>query len=436
MKTQILLVDHSQQTLDAFQAALAEHAHSWQIDTLTDPQAALVYIAAQAPTVVVANFQLPGTTGLEFLREVESIQPQTQRFILASDEQRSSIVPWLGSACLYLPNPCPTPQLVAEIQRCVSIERWLGNPRIRQLVAKVDTFPTLPTIYLQIVDALNAPEPSPADVAQAIAGDVAIAAKILQLANSAYYGFDEKVTDIKQAVAFIGLQSVKNLVLALKVFGDIGKSDEQREQIAQVLGHSIGVAVAAQRIALLETADERLANEAYTAGLLHDIGKLLLITATPRLYKETRALARERNRPEWEAESDLVGCHHAELGAYILGRWGMPATIVESTARHHEPVDNAAGAFTPLAAVHCANALEWERIPARSSRPEARCSEPFLADIGRADRLDEWRQIIRCTDSELAAHLNRTPKSKTQSPTPAPKPKSFLASALSAIGLK
>ncbi len=435
MKARILLLDDARRSLASSRDALALRHDNWEFDLVTDPGEAYAKVAAWAPAVVVANFRLKGeTNGLQALQQIEALRPETQRFIVASEHERFEIAPWLGGACLYLPKPCPAERLESEIIRCLAIERWLDNPRIKQLVALVDTFPTLPTVYLQIVDTLRSPDASAADVAQAISGDVAIVAKLLQIANSAYYGFDEKVTDIKQAVSFIGMRSVKNLVLAMKVFGDIGKSDEQREQISQLLGHSIGVAISAQRIALLETGDEAAGEEAYTAGLLHDIGRLLLITAAPRQFKNARALARESRITEFEAENQIVGCNHAELGAYLLGRWGMPAAIVDATARHHAPADSADRFFSPLAAVHVANALEWERVPARAGRPEARCDETYLSAIGRLAKLELWREATLLSASEFSARVAAAAQRNGAGLTNSgEQPRGFIASALSSI---
>src|SRR5690606_38170364 len=97
--------------------------------------------------------------------------------------------------------------------------------------------------------------------------------------------------------------------------------------------------------------------------------------------------------PQWQAEEEILGCNHAETGAYVLARWGMPAPVVEAVALHHKPVNSSGSAFCALTAAHVANALVWERHPGEEPHPDAAPDAGFLAEIGRAGDWNTWRDV-------------------------------------------
>ena len=394
MKTRILCIDDDKDVLEAYTNALASHAGEWEVERFTNPDEALIAIENSSADVVVASYKLSEHDGIDFLKQAARLKPDSQRFIAAAEEDKDKVEAGLGSIYQYLPKPCSPDRLITEIQRCLAIDTWLGNDKIKQLVAKMGEFPSLPPMYLKVVNALNSRNASTDQIGHAISGDIAISAKLLQVVNSSYYGFEEKISDITQAVGILGIEAVKNLVLAIQVFGKLGRSPDQKALTDQLWHHSMSVAVAAKRIARYETGKDKLAEEAYTAGLLHDLGKLVMINAAPEDFDKARALAKKQSLPAWQAEKATFGCNHAETGAYVLARWGMPAAVVEAVALHHEPYNTSGTSFSSLSAVHVANALVWERKPGDQPSPDAKPDEDFLAEIGRAASWETWQDVV------------------------------------------
>ncbi|MBK1877830.1 HDOD domain-containing protein [Pelagicoccus mobilis] len=403
MTTRILIIDEDPKALAAYQEALAPKSSTWTLDCIQSADQGLAAAREHKPDVVIAALSANDGHGAEILTNFEDIAPDAQLFITATEADKPKLESTFGSSFQYLPSPCPANRLISEIQRCVAIDSWLGNDRIKEIVAKMGEFPSVPSIYLKVVNVLNSKESSAEDIANAIAGDLAISAKILQTVNSSYYGYDEKISDISQAVNILGTNCVKNLVLAIQVFNKMGTSPEHRAITDQLWHHSMSVAVAARRISAHENSSNKAAEEAYSAGLMHDIGKLVLLNSVPEQFEEARKLASDQSISLREAEDQIIGCNHAETGAYLLARWGMPANLTEAVALHHEPINSFGKSFSALAAVHIANAIVHQRQ--NPEHPGATANEEFLADLGKADSWDTW----------LAVSSGKKPTSKSKS---------------------
>ncbi len=402
MTTRILIIDEDPKALQDYRDALAPKSGQWTIDYAPCVDEGLRAAQEDKPDVVIAALSIADGHGADILTRFEKIAPDAQRFITATEEDKPKLESTFGSSFQFLPSPCPPARLITEIQRCVAIDNWLGNDRIKKLISKMGEFPSLPPIYLKVVNALNSRDASADAIAQAIAGDLAISAKVLQTVNSSFYGFDEKISNISQAVNILGIDCVKNLVLAIQVFNKMGRTAEQKAITDQLWHHSMSVAVAARRIVAYETKDDKAAEEAYSAGLMHDIGKLVLLNAVPKQFAAARELSNEISIPLKEAEDQVIGCNHAETGAYLLARWGMPANLTEAVALHHEPVNSFGKSFSALAAVHVANAIVHHRQ--RPDHPGSLLSEEFLIEIGKADSWEDW----------LAVTSGKTPPAKAK----------------------
>jgi len=406
--TRILIVDKNKEALQRYERDLSDKKGKWSVVTATSFAAAVRSSRETPPDIAIAAFDLGKTKGPKLLAEIEQIAPNSQRFIAATEEEKPKLEDTFGSSFQFLPNPCPKDRLLTEIQSAIAIDTWLGNERIKELTSRMGEFPSLPPIYLKVVNTLNSRNASAVAVAKAVSGDLAISAKVLQTVNSSYYGYEEKISDITQAVSILGTECVKNLVLAIQVFDKLGQSPDQKAITDELWHHSMSVAVAARRIAMYETSDEKAAEEAYTAGLMHDLGKLILLNAMPQHAMEARRKSSEENLPLWEAETELIGCHHAETGAYVIARWGMPTSIAEAAALHHEPVNSFGSAFSSLAAVHIANAIVHSRQ--KEDHPSAKPSEEFVSEIGGAESWEAW----------LAVSAGKTPPKKSAKSTKRP----------------
>ena len=286
-------------------------------------------------------------------------------------------------------NPVETaPQAVLTL----AVAEWKARPAVQALLAKLKTLPTLPQLHLQITRELQSPEGSLEQVSQYVRQDPIMAAKFLNVINSASFGLSYVVADPAEAVMYLGAARTRALVLLSGVFSkfdDVGSAEVSAEELWQ---HSLQVASLAQGVALLETEDPKLAEAAFTAGLLHDIGKLMLAGNLPQMYATTCRLKQHKRVIQTEAERTLLNTDHAELGACLLGDWQLPLPIVEAVAWHHKPSRSFDRRFSVLTAVHAANVMAHECSEADGdSRSISKFDILYLARLGLASHRNGWR---------------------------------------------
>lgn len=381
----------SNEEIEKYRSYLDGKNSHWDITYFTDTVSCEDALCSQEFAIVLIDRSLSEFSE-NFLEGLESVQPNAQIMIAVAEEEREEWEISNGGISI-LPKPMNGKLLVESFQKALAIESWLGQDRIKGIVSNLDKFPSLPHMYLKVMNALNSRDSSVERIGQVISDDVGITAKILQVVNSSFFGFEEKISDITHAVNVLGIEQVKSLVLAVQVFGDSSDAGKQAV-IDSLLRHSIGVANAAKRIALHQTRDEKLAGEAYTAGLLHDLGKLILLNSNFDKTKASWEAASEANESPWKHEAEALGANHAEVGAYVLGRWGMPISIVEAAAFHHQPSNGmSVSEFNSLSAVHLANAVVWGKSKDVENHPDSQLDQEYLNLLGVEGEWAFWKDV-------------------------------------------
>jgi len=243
--------------------------------------------------------------------------------------------------------------------------------------------------------------------ARVIEMDAAVCAKVLQLVNSAYFGLGQKIVSIRQAVTYLGVEIIKSLVLSSTSFSDKAISEVKGFSPDRLQQHSMLTAILAKKI----VSNPALAEAAFTAGLLHDIGALVLLHAAPPDYVRALERKKELNGDSAAAEREIFGVTHAEVGAYLLGLWGIPFPIVEAVAFHHRPNEVAPESRPLVAAVHIASGLVEEMTEADTQ------SRPAGANIDSSGRIDV--SFLREAGLEEAFKKNRAEAEKLIGAKPA-----------------
>jgi HD-like signal output (HDOD) protein len=212
-----------------------------------------------------------------------------------------------------------------------------------------------------------------------------MSAKVLQLVNSAYFGNTQRIASIQQAVMYLGIELLKGLALSGNVFGTIGKAGIEGFSLETLQMRSLRTACLAKRF----VADPRRAEEAFTAALVADIGQIIIATGLRKGYQDVLRQARDGRRPLHAVELETLGVTHAEIGAHLLGVWGLPFSIIEGVAYHHRPNALGDGPCEMLGALHAADAL----VDPPQEGVEAELDLDFFERAGLVGRLVEWRRI-------------------------------------------
>lgn len=395
-KRRILFIDKEPRVLAGLRRALHSEREVWDMVFTESPQLALEAFDQAPFDVIVTDVRMSGGDD-ELLRDIMSRYPSTVRIVLSSEAQRETMLRAVGPMHQYLAKPCDPDTLKATLARACALNDLLTNERLRRLVTRMERLPSLPSLYFDIMEELRAPDPSAKRVGEIIAKDLGMSAKVLQVVNSAFYALRQQISSPAHAVVLLGLDSIRILVLSLHVFQQFETLPVRCLSLRSLWRHSILVATAAKRIVDLETADPRAADRAFMAGLLHDVGKLVLAVNLPREYGTAMHRAEANRIALHEAESEVLGATHAEVGAYLLGIWGLPDTIVMATAHHHNVSDGARGAFGPLAAVHICDVLITEITPLARIGARPAMDTRYVAELGLLDHLPRWRDVARET---------------------------------------
>jgi putative nucleotidyltransferase with HDIG domain len=235
------------------------------------------------------------------------------------------------------------------------------------------------------------PEASIQFIGLLIAKDPAMTAKILQMINSSVFALARQITDPVEAVLHLGVESTKAMILLASVNLHFDKSGCPGFSHEQLWRHSMAVGAFSRAVTMAQTKDIRLAEAAFTAGLLHDIGKLLLAANVSEDYSRVIEQAQRRKISVREVEIEIFDASHAELAACVLGTWGLPASILEAIAWHHCPEASDDSAFSILTAVHVANAVEHEKLSHQAGCLVSQIDSHYVHRLGLAERRNAWR---------------------------------------------
>ena len=406
MKKRILFVAKDQALWNEFQAQTAAGDGEWVAHGARTGQEALALAPQFSFAAVVAEVLLPDMGGLELLDQFMQRQPSAHRFVLSDVADTANTVKCMGKPHRHLLKPFGVRTLLNALDQAFAHEVWLPSQAVHGLIAQMRQVPSPPTIYFKVVEEIRSPNASLEKIGELIAQDPAITAKVLQLANSAVFGLELQVSQPLEAIAYIGLETTKALVLLAHTVASFDPAKLQGFSVEALWRHSVSAGQIAQKIALMEMGGLEVAEQAFAGGLLHDIGKLLFCANLPGLFAKALALAREEKCPFWDAEAQLFpNAGHAELGGCLLGIWGLPPPIVEAVALHHSPRQLAGTGFHPLTAVHVADILDHEMNPDRSVLVPIPIHAGYLAELGLAHRAEHWRR--QCVTGKERAPAGR-----------------------------
>jgi HD-like signal output (HDOD) protein len=374
--------------------------NEWETAYAGNGQEALDLLAQSPFDVIVSDMRMPGMDGAQLLNEVKQRYPHVVRIILSGHSDQQSLLRSVGVAHQYLSKPCDADTLKNTVARACGLRELLADKTLIELVAQMNSLPSLPSLYAEVMQELQSPDGSLQKVGQIISKDVGMSAKILQLVNSAFFGLRRHVSSPSEAAVFLGVDTVRALVLSVNIFSQFDRTKLKNFSIDRLWTHSNVTGVLAKHIAKAEGAEPKTVDHAFTAGLLHDVGKLVLAANLPDQYSQTLALARAQKMPLSEVERETLGATHAEVGAYLLGLWGLPDPIVEAVAYHAHPRRCPDHKFSPLTAVHVANALEHEARVINADEVAPAWEREYLSELGLTHRLDAWRDIGRAVLQE------------------------------------
>jgi HD-like signal output (HDOD) protein/CheY-like chemotaxis protein len=341
-KRRILFADDEAAVLQGLRSVLRPQRHEWDMTFATGGPAALQELKQSAFDVVVTDMRMPIIDGAELLRQAKELQPRAVRIVLSGQTDADSAMKTVFTAHQFLAKPCDIDKLRSVVKRACDLNALITSDELRALAGDVSILPAAPHTYLAISKALSNAGCSITDVAGIVEREPSLCAKVLQVVNSAFFGLPRAVSSITQATNYLGTLALRNLALAMETVAasSRAKLPLSNQELLNFQTNSLLVGLLGRR---WYAADRRRADEAFVAGMLRDMGHLVLAARAG-------------------TGSMSPDCHGA-LSAYLLGLWGIPHNVLEPVAFHEHPEQVEHEALEVVDVVHLADRIAAELCP-------------------------------------------------------------------------
>lgn len=333
----ILFVDDDDKILRGLKRLLYPLQKEWAMSFAGSGVEALQICEKVRPTVIVSDMRMPGMNGVELLTLVRERFPSIVRVMLTGQPDIEMYHDSLLVSHYFMWKPAGLEDLRCLLGRVVRLEKiLLDNEPLKELAGRISCLPVLPDLYVKLTQKLNEPESCCDEIANIISQDVAMSAQLLKLVNSAFYSLNRQINTLQDAIVYLGVEMLRHLILVCHLFSTGEQAKNEDHVMKELLTHSLRVALLAGELTKVNDQCAPQAMSAYTSGLLHDIGRLLIIRYLPEKHCEIEDIINATKEDRCIVEKALLGADHTAIGGYLLSLWGMPRTIVESVTYHHE----------------------------------------------------------------------------------------------------
>ena len=390
-KIKILFVDDEPNVLTSLRRMLRSKADTWDMHFVESGQAALDLLGTKEMDVIVSDVRMPGMGGSELFNRVKKLYPETIRLALSGQVDLTDVISSAQAVHQYISKPCSAEMLVRKIENALYSQSFLTDPKLVKLISEVESLPVVPKVLQDIQAELAKKEPSIQTVAEAISHDVGMAAKILNLINSPYFGLPAKVDTLTKAITLLGLDTIRTLVLFSHLFEIYDTKKVPGFSLNLLWDHCFRVSNIARLIAECEKMSSQVVSDCRMAGLLHDVGKLILATYFPKKYSEIIAAVKEQGGTINQIEERVLGASHAKIGAYLMGLWGVKDEIIHGIGFHHEhdELDMSVTMFLSVA-----NVIDHNLVVIHADYAKARMSQSLAPLLGKAGLGEKWIKHI------------------------------------------
>ena len=396
----VLFVEENSTSVAALRHAFRSQRNPLEAVFVSSGEQALAELARAPFDAIVSDMCMPGMDGAQLLAAVRERHPEVIRLCMGETDDDEAFLRAVPVTHQFLRKPCNAESVREVIDRACSLSAILHNPSIRQLISRLDTLPATPQTYQQLSAAIARPTSHTHDISDIVSNDRALCVKTLQIVNSALFRRSVPITSIPAAVTYVGLEMLKSLALSACVFTAVESSPQIHRLLSDLQDRSLRKARFAH--SLLD--GEHGADEAFTAALLLDVGQAVLALGSPERFGEMIAEARERGLLWHELEAKYFGATHPEVGACLLGLWGLPLELIEAVAHHHRPSAIAPAHSRVLAAIHVADAAVEATSADSALRLSERLDSSFIARPEIARQLSDWHIDVGA-DTRLVRRL-------------------------------
>ncbi|KEA63021.1 HD domain protein [Marinobacterium lacunae] len=389
-------------------SGLVQYGCNWKVDRTDDARAALSMLEQTGYDAVIVAALSSFEREIGILRQVASAKPKTARILLSPPLSAANLAKALDVVHRNIFQGSSIEEIVHSVEQTVSVTRQLYRDKVVRSFAAFRQLPSPPAIYHELSRALSSDRTSTRDISAIVERDPALAARIIRLVNSSYFGLTRHISNLNEAVTLLGVRTVRGLALAGHLNAHYPEASAWKVfSFDQMNQRALSVARLAQEICSPYGKGQALKDQAFLAGLLLDIGMLMLAAEQGQGYLKVIKYAARKKLPLHVVERMAYGVTHAELGAYLLNMWNLAPQVVEAVLMHHEPDESVGNTFTPLSAVHIADSL----LPSIENEFEldltATLSDSYIERIDAKQYLPSWKMVangyrLRMRESERA----------------------------------
>jgi len=391
MKTRrVLFVDDDAMLIRGLKRSAEEFLEDWDIEFVTSGMEAVKLFSKRSYDAIITDLRMPDMDGIQLLEFVRREYPFTMRFILSGNTKDAPMMQSIQLVHQIIPKPCDVEKMRVIVDRCFKLRDIFTDANLVKVITGISNLPSVPSVYVALLEYLQSEDPNPQDVGDLIAQDVAMTAKILHLVNSAFFGLPVQISSPQKAVHYLGINIIKSLALGIQIFSQYEINPLMPFSVDDLWNHSLCVGARMRAIAYKEGLPVQFQEDAQVAGFIHDVGKILLLKF-PHFLQQLKV---SRKKLSVDYEYHWFGTSHAEMGAYLLGLWGLPIQVVEAVAYHHKPWNIQVDKFSLIPILYIANGLQC-MSEAQSDSIKDYLNLEYLQTIGLIDKLSEWIDISK-----------------------------------------
>ncbi len=337
-RLRIMFVDDELSVIKSLKRTFRKYDKEWKMYFFTNPLEAFESLKENNVDVIITDMKMPEETGFELLSKVKKKYPGIIRIILTGYANKELIYSSFEVAHQLLIKPISAESIIAVVTQINIINTYIKNKELQNVINNLSYLPPLPEIYLELSKKIKDPESSLNDLAKIISRDPSLIADILKMVNSAYFGLSNKVFKISQAISFMGIDLIKDIILTSSIFKNLKGTETQIAAIKKVYQHSSNVlkySIAISENLEMEDIDK---NYIFITSMFHDLGKIVLIMNLGKKYEVLlNSAEKDKNLNLEELEIKYLSFTHSQVGAYILGLWGFSTKVIQSILFHHHP---------------------------------------------------------------------------------------------------
>lgn len=366
-----------------------------RISRASRPEIAMQKLAEGDFGIVVVHLSPEDFTyRYSWLRESVHSWPGMIRVMLNDRLQMHQIAKASELCHRSVPFTATANELMLELNQCVQARNTINKPVVRDYVGSIERLPSLPSIYSELNDALASDATGAAEIAAIIEKDPAMAAKVLQLVNSAFFALSSHVFKIRDAVVILGIRQLRDLFLVSQLFQQYPQDHNWTSfSFENLFDRSMVVGRFARAICRDLKVPAEVADKAFLAALLQDIGMLAIATSNPDQYRSVLREAELLEQPVYAIEKMRMGVTHMEVGAYMLALWNLPPEVIEAVLFHSVPNATPGSRFTPLSAVHIADSIIPDLVHVNECRINSRLSSSYINRLSLGAHVHRWEEM-------------------------------------------